>query len=98
MTMGWGNLDIRRQHFMRVVIAELKQETNTFVPYPTTLAEFEAWHLYEDDEILAIARDTNWEVTGFVDVLTEAGFEIVPTIATMAMSGGKVEQATFDEL
>ena len=23
---------------MRVVIAELKQETNTFVPYPTTMA------------------------------------------------------------
>ncbi len=83
---------------MRVVIAELKQETNTFVPYLTTLAGFEAWHLYEGEEILEIARDTNWEVTGFVDVLTGAGIEIVPTIATMAMSGGKVEQATFDDL
>jgi microcystin degradation protein MlrC len=83
---------------MRVVIAELKQETNTFVPYPTTLAEFEAWHFYQGNEILATARDTNWEVTGFVDVLSKAGIEIVPTIATMAMSGGKVEQATFDEL
>ncbi|HYI24014.1 MAG TPA: M81 family metallopeptidase [Thermomicrobiales bacterium] len=83
---------------MRVVIAELKQETNTFVPYLTTLAGFEAWHLYEGDEILEIARDTNWEVTGFVDMLSDAGIEIVPTIATMAMSGGKVEQATFDEL
>ena len=83
---------------MRVVVGELKQETNTFVPYPTTREAFEAWHFYEGDEILAIARDTNWEVTGFVDVLTEAGYEIVPTIATMAMSGGKVEQAAFDEL
>lgn len=83
---------------MRVVIAELKQETNTFVPYLTTLDEFRAWHLWEGDEILANAPGNNWEVTGFLDVLEEAGIEPVPIIATMAMSGGRVEQASFDHL
>jgi microcystin degradation protein MlrC len=83
---------------MRVVVAELKQETNTFVPYPTTLAEFEAWHLWDGEEILANAPGNNWEVTGFIEVLEAAGIEPVPTIATMSISGGKVEQATFDDL
>jgi microcystin degradation protein MlrC len=83
---------------VRVVVAELKQETNTFVPYLTTMDEFRAWHLWEGDEILANAPGNNWEVTGFLDVLEEAGIEPVPIIATMAMSGGKVEQATFDHL
>ncbi|CAN5392188.1 M81 family metallopeptidase [soil metagenome] len=83
---------------MRVVIAELKQETNTFVPYLTTMDAFTAWHLWEGDEILANAPDKNWEVTGFLDVLREHGIEAVPTIATMAMSGGRVEQQTFDAL
>ncbi len=84
--------------FMRVVVAELKQETNTFVPYLTTLHEFKAWHLWEGQEILDNASDKNWEVTGFLDVLTEAGIEPVPAIATMAMSGGKVAQPVFDDL
>lgn len=83
---------------MRVVIAELKQETNTFVPYPTTMDGFKAWHLWEGDEILAHAEGNNWEVTGFLDVLRENGIEPVPTIATMSISGGKVEQQTFDGL
>lgn len=80
---------------VRVVIAELKQETNTFVPYLTTIDDFRAWHLWEGAEILENAPGNNWEVTGFLDVLEEAGFEPWPTIATMAMSGGKVERQTF---
>jgi microcystin degradation protein MlrC len=83
---------------MRVLVAELKQETNSFVPYLTKLAQFENWHLWEGDQILAEAPGLNWEVTGFLDVLAEAGIEAVPAIATMAISGGSVEQATFDDL
>ena len=48
--------------------------------------------------ILAIFAATTAEVAGFIEVLEEAGIEPVPTIATMAMSGGKVEQATFEAL
>ncbi|MEZ4497607.1 MAG: M81 family metallopeptidase [Thermomicrobiales bacterium] len=80
------------------MVAELKQETNTFVPHLTRMAQFENWHLWEGDEILAEADGLNWEVTGFLDVLTEAGIDPVPAIATMSISGGRVEQATFDAL
>ena len=83
---------------MRVVVAEFKQETNTFVPYLTTYENFEVWHLWEGQEILDHAPGNNWEVNGFLEVLEEAGFEAVPTIAAMSMSGGRVEQTTFDRI
>lgn len=83
---------------VRVAIAELKQETNTFVPRPTTLADFEAWHLWRGDEAIAQARDTNMELAGFLDVLEGAGIVPVPILATFAMSGGKVTTDTYQEL
>jgi len=83
---------------MRVAIAELKQESNTFVPRPTTLADFVAWHHWHDDEVISGSRDTNVEIAGFLDVLEPAGIEPVPIIATFAMSGGRVAASTFQTL
>ena len=75
---------------MRVAIAELKQETNTFVPRPTTLADFDAWHHWRGADLVPGLRDTNTEIAGFLDVLEPAEIEPVPILATFAMSGGKV--------
>jgi microcystin degradation protein MlrC len=83
---------------MRVAIAELKQETNTFVPRPTTLADFAAWHLWSGDEVVSRSRETNSEIAGFLDVLEAAGIEPVPILATFAMSGGKVTSTTLQTL
>lgn len=83
---------------MRVAIGELKQETNTFVPRPTTLDDFRAWHLWDGPELIEQSRDTNTEVAGFLDVLEAAGIEVVPTIATFAMSGGPVTTAAYQAL
>src|SRR5918995_689938 len=83
---------------MRVAIAELKQETNTFVPRPTTLADFDAWHHLRGADVVFGLRDTNTEIAGFLDVLEPAGIEPVPILATFAMSGGKVTTATYQIL
>lgn len=83
---------------MRVAVAELKQETNTFVPRPTTLADFEAWHLWYGDQVLTGLAETNSEVAGFLDVLREAAIEPVPVLATFAMSGGPVTTETYQRL
>ena len=37
---------------MRIAIGQLWQETNTLNPLPTTLADFEAFGIYEGAEIL----------------------------------------------
>ena len=83
---------------MRVAIAELKQETNTFVPRLTTMADFEAWHYWTGPDLIDGLGGTNSEIDGFLNVLTAAGIEPVPILATFAMSGGKVEDATYDRL
>jgi len=83
---------------MRVAIAEFKQETNTFVPRPTTLADFEAWHLWYGQDVITYSADTNVEVAGFLDVLENTGIQIVPILATFAMSGGKVTTETYETL
>lgn len=83
---------------MRIAIGELKQESNTFATRPTTLEDFRAWHLWSGEEVIHRSRDTNCEVAGFLDVLEQHGAEIVPTIATFAMSGGRVASSTVREL
>ncbi|MFN8592559.1 MAG: M81 family metallopeptidase [Thermomicrobiales bacterium] len=83
---------------MRVAIAELKQESNTFVPRATTLADFDAWHHWRDAAVVAGLANTNSEIAGFLDVLTEAEIAPVPILATFAMSGGKVTPDAYATL
>jgi microcystin degradation protein MlrC len=83
---------------MRVAIAEFKQETNTFVPRPTTLDDFEAWHLWYGDDLIAGLQGTNSEIDGFLNVLGEAEIEPVPVLATFAMSGGRVTDNAYERL
>jgi microcystin degradation protein MlrC len=80
---------------MRVAIGELKHEANTFVPRLTTLDDFRAWHLWEGEAVIVNSRGTNVEVAGFLDVLEEAGAEVLPTLATFALSGGPLDTATY---
>ena len=60
-----SSLNAKRQSLIapaqlrRVLVAELKQETNTFVPHLTRMAQFENWHLWEGDQILTEADGLN---------------------------------------
>lgn len=83
---------------MRVAIAELKQETNTFVSRPATMADFETWHYWTGSALIEGLHGTNSEIDGFLKVLTRAGIEPVPILGAFAMSGGKVTSATFERL
>jgi microcystin degradation protein MlrC len=83
---------------MRIAIGEFKQETNTFATRSTTLEDFRAWHLWTGEEVIHRSRNTNCEVAGFLDVLEQRGVEIVPTVATFAMSGGRVVASAYREL
>jgi len=83
---------------MRVAVAELKQETNTFAPMPTTLEQFQDFHLLRGSEVSGALRGTNTEVGGFLEELHSAGHEAVPALAAFAISGGPVEQSAFSSL
>ena len=80
-----------------VVIAEIKQETNTSAA-PTTLKDFEDFHLYFGDQIRVSLGRSNSEIAGFLEILDKEDVIVVPVIATFAVSGGPVERDTFNYL
>ncbi|HEX4637426.1 MAG TPA: M81 family metallopeptidase [Rhizomicrobium sp.] len=83
---------------MRIAIAEFKQETNTFVPFTTTLKTFEEQYLHRGDEMLTAFGKARLEIPAALDAIREAGAEPVPLLATMAMASGTVERKSFDIL
>ncbi len=83
---------------MRIAIAELKQETNSFVPFTTTLKTFEEQYLWRGDQMLTAFGKARLEIPGALDAIAEAGAVPVPLLATMAMASGTVERASFEIL
>ena len=83
---------------MRIAIAEFKQETNSFVPFTTTVKTFEDQYLYRGADILTAFGSARLEVPGALDACREAGATPLPLLATMAMASGTVERASFEIL
>ncbi len=84
---------------MRIVIAMMKHETNTFSPVPTPLARFargQALPFY-DDQAYAAYRGTGTGMGAFIDLAEAAGAEIVTPIAANWPSG-VVEDAAFEHM
>lgn len=82
----------------RVAIGQLAQEGNHFTGTLTRLEDFTRRCLLRGDEILRGFAGARTEVPAFMDVLREAGAEIVPTLCAAAESGGPVEQQCFESL
>jgi microcystin degradation protein MlrC len=58
---------------MRIAIAEFKQETNSFVPFTTTVKTFEDQYLYRGADIFTAFGSARLEVPGALDALKNAG-------------------------
>lgn len=83
---------------MRIAIAEFKQETNSFVPFTTTMKTFEEQYLHRGEDVLTAFGDARLEIPGALAAIREAGATPVPLLATMAMASGTVERKSFDIL
>jgi len=84
---------------MRVAVAEISQETDTFSPLSTTLADFEQYGLYFRDEILEKQRSVG-VIGGFLAAADKrAGeIEIVPILRASAVAGGRVTREALQFL
>jgi microcystin degradation protein MlrC len=84
---------------MRIAIGQLWQESNTLNPIPTTLADFEAFGIYEGAEILERFAETN-ELGGFIQSLRAwtGPPEIVPLMRFAAWPSGPLDADTFKVL
>jgi microcystin degradation protein MlrC len=77
---------------MRLLIAMMKHETNTFSPVPTPLARFGP--LYGDSAIRAY-HGTGTGLGAYLDLAEREGAEVVLPIAAGASPSGPVEDASY---
>jgi microcystin degradation protein MlrC len=83
---------------MKVVIAQMKHETNTFSPVPTPLARF-ARAMASPPEGQAVRdtyKGTGSAIGAFLELAERAGVEIDTPIAAEAWPSGPVEDAAFE--
>lgn len=80
---------------MKVAIAALLQETNTFSPQATVRGHF---LMTPGHEVLESHKTENSEIHGFVDALTGVGAQIVPILGGWAVSYGRIKLADFQSL
>ncbi len=82
---------------MRIGIAEVAQESNTFNTIPSTLKVFEERGLYNGSEILEKLHGM-MAIGGFLDaVQTETERpELLPVFRAWTQAGGRLETKTLD--
>ena len=85
---------------MRILIAQMKHETNTFSPVPTDLARFsrgQATPFYGDEAYQAY-KGTGSAISAFIDLAEQHGAEINIPIAANAWPSGPVEDAAYEHI
>jgi microcystin degradation protein MlrC len=82
---------------MRVVIAQMKHETNTFSPVPTPLARFAQGQAmpFLGREAYEANKGTGSAMAAFIDLAEKAKAEILTPIAANAWPSGPVEDAAY---
>jgi microcystin degradation protein MlrC len=84
---------------MRIAVAEIAQETDSFSPMVADLTDFEAFGLYFGDEILERMQNVG-PIGGLLQVAAEQTerVELVPIVRAWAGAGGTITAATLDFL
>lgn len=83
---------------MKLVLAMMKHETNTFSPIVTDWARFEAWGLYTGQKAIEAYAKTNMPLGVYLQLAKEYGAEVDLPMAAEAMPGGKVTADAYKRL
>ncbi len=85
---------------MKLVIAQMKHETNTFSPVPTPLARFAVGGGEPLEGLAAVAafRGTGSAIAAFIDLAESAGAGYTVAIAANAWPSGPVDDAAFEHI
>jgi microcystin degradation protein MlrC len=82
----------------RVLIAQVKHETNTFSRLPTDLDAYARRMLCRGAEIPQAVRRTNSELGGFLEVAEQAGWVTSFSLAADATPAGRLTEACWTQL
>src|SRR5215467_8962300 len=80
---------------LKLVLAMMMHETNTFSPVRTPLSSFRP---LSGEAAVAEFKDTNTQLGGFLDVAQRAGAEIVLPVAGGAHPSGYVEKSAYEDM
>ena len=85
---------------MRVVIAMMKHETNTFSPVPTPIERFARGYPLppRGAEALKAFKGTGSAMAAFIDICEREGWEMVTPIAAQAAPSAPVQDAAYKEI
>src|ERR1700761_2094829 len=83
---------------MRLLIAMMKHETNTFSPIATPWQRFVEWGAYLGPEVVKAYRGTAMPIGSYIDLAERAGAELVPPVAAEAMPSGTVSAEAYKRL
>ncbi len=83
---------------MRIALAGIMHESNSFLVTPTTLKSYEETALRRGDDIISEWKDAHHEVGGFLEGARKHGMEIVPLLVANAMPAGPLTKDTYDTL
>ncbi|MBI1243695.1 MAG: microcystin degradation protein MlrC [Alphaproteobacteria bacterium] len=83
---------------MRLVLAMLKHETNTFSPIVTDIARFEQWGLHFGPSVVPAFESTAMPLAAYIRIARERGADIVTPVAAEAMPGGRVTREAYERL
>ena len=75
---------------MRLFVAMVSHETNTFSNVPTDRAQFEARGLHYGGEILETYRGTGTCLGGMIEAAEREGATLIPSVAAAASPAGRV--------
>lgn len=78
----------------RILVAQFRQESHSFVPGRTTVADFELSGVRRGEA--ALERAGNRETDGYLDAAEDLGATLIPTIDVRGMSGPKVSDEAFE--
>ena len=77
---------------MRIAIASIMHESNTFAVHPTTLADF---HVHRGAEMVEHYRPTFHEVAGYIAGADEYDYELHPLLGAGATPAGTITSGGF---
>jgi microcystin degradation protein MlrC len=83
---------------MRLLIAMMKHETNTFSPIRTDWQRFVDWGAHLGPDVVKAYRGTAMPIGAYIDLAEQAGAELVTPIAAEAMPSGPVAAEAYQRL
>lgn len=81
----------------RILIGGMSLESNSFSPFGATLSDFrQGIYFVEGQAMLDCFEPGTGEIRGFLDGLGSGDYQIIPTVASQAVSSGAMDRASYD--